>query len=150
METTQFLPLPENREAVRVISERVLTEVAPDEVEVSAGFIEPLIDMASRGETVTVDTSDEAGGFGGADLMVMVVVPVVVTVLGNVLTKLGEVGVEELRKKLKSEKEPKAFIKITVDDIEVVVRRTKSPGAKRKIKALAKAVNAALLEYLVS
>ncbi len=150
MKTTQFLSVPENRAAVRAISQQVLAEVEPDEVEVSASFIEPLIDMTARGEIVTVDTSDEAGGFGAADLMVTVVVPVVVAVLGNLLTKLGEVEIEELKKKLKREKEAKVFIKVTVEDIEVVVKRTKSPGAKRKIKALAGALNGALLEYLAS
>lgn len=150
MEATRFLSVPENRTAVQVISQQVLAEVEPDEVEVSTGFIEPLIDMAVRGEIVTVDTSDEAGGFGGADLMVAVVVPIVVAVLSKLLADLGGVGIEDLKKKLKRDKEAKAFIKITVGDIEAVVSRTKSPGGKKKIKALAKAVNAALLEYLAS
>lgn len=146
---SRFLSIAENQMAVRVISQQVLAEVEPGEIK-TAGFIEPLIDMVARGEAVTVDTSGEVGGLGQADPMVLVVVPLVVTILGNLLAKLGEVGVGELRKKLKREKEAKAFIKITVGDIEAIVSSTKSPRGKRKIKELAKAVNAALAAYLES
>lgn len=148
MENVQFLAIKENRAAVRAISERVLAEIEPDELEISVGFIDPLIDMAAGGEIVTVDTSDEAGSFGGADLMVMVVVPLVVAVLGDLLTKLGELGIEELKKKLKRNKEARTIAKITVGDIEAVVRRIKSPRASRRTKELARTVNVVLLEYL--
>jgi len=148
MENVEFLSIPENRAAVRAISQRVLAKVEPDELEVSAGLVDPLIDMAAAGKVVTVDTSDKAGGFGGADLMVMVVVPVVVAVLGNLLTKLGELGIDQLKEKLKQKKEATALAKITVGDIEAVVSYTKSSRGMKRTKELASAVNIVLLEYL--
>ena len=143
-----FLSVPENRMAVRAISRRVLAELEPDEVQASAGFIDPLIDVAAAGEIITVDTSDEAGSFGGADLMVIVVVPVVVDVVGNLLARLGERKIDELKERLRRKKDPYVLVRITVDDLEVIVKSTKSARGKRKIKKIVQAMNTALIEYL--
>jgi hypothetical protein len=148
MESTQFLRVPGNRASVRTVSQWVLAEIAPDELEASVGFIDSLIDMAAEGEVVTVDVYDKAGSFGGADLMVMVVVPVVITALGELLAKLGEAGIDGLKRKLRREKEAETLVAISVDDVEVVVSRIGPPGSKRRTKKLAKAVNKALIEYL--
>jgi len=150
MKAEQLLLQPENRAAVRAISQQVLAEVAPAEISVSARFIDPLIEMAAEGRPITADSTDQAFGLGGGELMVLVIVPVVTTVLGKLLTKIGEDSIEALKKKLKHDRKAKAFIEITVDDVEVVISRSKSPGAKKKVRKLARAVNAALLAYLAS
>lgn len=144
----QWLLSPENRAAVRAISQQVLVEVAPDEASVSARFIEPLIDMAAEGKMVNADNADQEMGLGGGELIVLIVVPTVTEVLGKLLVKLGEEGIEALKKRLKRDKEAKKFIEIKVDDIEAVVSRSRSPGAKKKVRELTRALNAALLAYL--
>lgn len=148
METVEFLSVPENRAMVRTISQRVLSKIEPDELEVSIGLIDPLIDMAAEGETVTTDTSDEPGSFGGADLMVMVVVPVVVAVVGDLLTELGKLGIEQLKKKLKQEKRTQSTVQVAVGDVEMIVKRVGSSKAKKRTKELTQAVNVVLLDYL--
>jgi hypothetical protein len=146
--------MPENRAVVRALSQRVLAEVAsPDEAAVSASFIEPLIDMADSGEVVSVEAAEEPGGFGGNDLLVFVVVPVIVTVMGNIITEFGKLAIEELKGKLKQDKEAKAIlVKITVRDVEAVVTqvaaRTGSTRAKKKNKELRRRIYAAIIEYL--
>ena len=149
METIQFLSVPENRTAVRAISQQVLAEVAPAEISVSARFIDPLIEMAPEGKVVA-DASDQAMGLAGGELMVLIVVPVVTTVLSKLLTKIGEDSIEALKKRLKHDQKAKALIKVTVDDIEVVVSRSKSPISKKKVRELVRVLNAALLSYLAS
>ena len=148
MKAKQILSLPGNRKAALVISQQVLAQIAPDETMETATLVEPLIDMAGKGEVVTIDTSDQAGSFGGADLMVIVVVPAVVTLITNLLTEFGKAGIEELREIAKRKEEAKTLLKVTVGDVEAVVRRTKSAKGKKRTKELVQAINAALVDYL--
>jgi hypothetical protein len=148
MTNTKFLDKPENREAARIVSQRVLAEVEPKELEISAGLIDPLLDMSAQGKVITTDTSDQPGGFGGSDLMVLVVVPIVVTVLGNLLTELGKIGVEELKEKIKQRKDAEDLILVASSDVEAIVSRAKSTRGARKSKELTQALNKTLLEYL--
>jgi len=151
MKVELLLSIPENRAVVRALSLRVLAEVATaDEVTVSASFIEPLIDMADRGEVVSVEASDKPGGFGGNDLLAFVVVPVVAEVVVKLLIKGIGLATEEARKKLKYNKEAKAILKITIGDVEAIVTRTRSKRGRDKINALTQSVNAALLAYVES
>lgn len=149
MEAAKFLNQPENREAARTISQHVLAEVEPGELEVSVGLIDPLLDMSAQGEMVTADSSDEAGGFGGSDLLVMVVVPLVVTVLGDLLVELGKVGIKEIKEKLEQRKDAKDLILVaSSSNVDAVVRRAQSlRGAGRK-KELTRALATVLFEYL--
>jgi len=149
MEAAKFLDQPENREAARTISQHVLAEVEPSELEVSVGLIDPLLDMAAQGEMATADSSDEAGGFGGSDLLVMVVVPLVVTVLGDLLVEVGKVGIKEIKEKLEQRKDAKDLILVaSSSNVDAVVRHAQSlRGAGRK-KELTRALATALLEYL--
>jgi hypothetical protein len=150
MKTDQFLSVPENRAAARSISQQVAAALAPSEAKLSERFIEPLLDMVAKGESLTTEASEKEMGFGGADLVLLVVVPVVVAVLINLLTKLSEDSIEAIKARVKKEKEAKAFIKITVQDLELVVSRTKFAGNKKKTQELEKAINAALLDYFES
>jgi hypothetical protein len=147
MTNANFLDKTENRDAARIISQRVLAEVEPKELEISAGLIDPLLDMSAQGKVITTDTSDQPGGFGGADLMVLVVVPIVVTVLGNLLTELGKIGVEEL-KEIKQRKDAEDLILVASSDIESIISRTQSTRGAGKSKELTQALNKTLLEYL--
>jgi hypothetical protein len=150
MKSTQMILIPENRSAAKLISQQVLARIKPTEVEASAAFIDPLLDMTASGKTVTIDDSDEVGSFGGADLAVAVVVPIVVEVIGKLLVKLGETKIEDIRKRRKAkelDEEARAFITIAVDDIEVIVKRINPSMGRREIKNLAQAINQALLEY---
>lgn len=148
MTKKNFLNKPENREAARIISQRVLAEVEPKELEISAGLVDPLLDMSAQGKVITADTSDQPGSFGGVDLMVVVVVPLVVTVLGNLLTELGKIGIEELKEKLKQRERAEDLILVASRDVEAIVSRTKSTRGARKSKELTQALNKTLLEYL--
>ncbi len=145
-----FFSNTENEAAVQGISLDILGVVADaDEVETTSGFISLLIGMMSEGEEITMDAYDEAGGFGGADLLVIVVVPATAVALDYLLTKFGAESVSELKKRLQTMPNPQDLIKITADDIREAVNRTKSVAGKRKIKEIAKAVNGAISAYLL-
>ncbi|MCP4111349.1 MAG: hypothetical protein GY749_38440 [Desulfobacteraceae bacterium] len=140
----EFLSIPQNRECVRFISQRVLSEIAPEQLEVSVGFIDPLMDMCARGEIAQVGSSDKAGGFGGTDLMIMVVVPIVVNIISNrlydIITKKGK----------KEEVRAEPVEKITFVNIQQNVLVIKPSSSKKEITRMAEAINNAVGEYLES
>jgi len=148
MKNELFLSSPENRAAVKIISQRVLAEVEPDELGKAARFIEPLMDMAARDEVVVRDPAHQAGGFGSADLIVSVVIPTIVTALVNLLRQLETARMEAANKK-KMESEVNQLIKAEVEQaMEEMLRRTRSMKAKRKSKALKRAVIAEITRHL--
>jgi len=144
-----FLSKPENRAAVHNIGQELLAEVAPEEAEVTTSFIEPLIEMTARGETITADSLDESGGFGGADLMVVVAVQVAIAVLHKLLTRSDEASVEEFKRRLQSEENPKTLIKIEADDVKIAILNTNSSQGKKNSRQIIKAVNLILSAYLL-
>ena len=145
-EKIPFLSLPENRAAAKTISLRVLARVRPEEAEDSAGLIEPLLDMIMD-EVVLADGPDDAGGFGGTGLMVLVVTPTVSAALDHLLTRLGEASIAALKKR-RREQPASTPVTITVDDVQPLIARTRSPRGVRTIKTLLPAINAAIRDYL--
>jgi len=115
MRTGEFLSVPENRTAARSISEQAVAILAPSEASVSRQFVEPALDMVARGESLTPEASDAAMGLGGAELALLVVVPTVVQVLTQLLTRLGEESIEAVKTRSR-EKETEAWISIQVVD----------------------------------
>jgi len=146
--SAKLLPTPENQAAIQAISYDVLLKIAPDEVEASQVFLAPLIDMAIHGEEMPSSSPDKAGGLGSVDLMAMVVIPVVVTVLSDLLVELGKVKVEEIKEERQKAREAKALKRITYEDIAPLVKRIRPASTKKEIYHLAEAVNKILLEYL--
>ena len=94
MKTDQFLSVPENRAAARAISLQAAATLAPSEARMSRRFIEPLLDMVAKGESLTTEASDASMGLGGADLVLMVVAATVVQVLVQFLGQLYENNVQ--------------------------------------------------------
>ena len=127
MDVGQFLSIPENREAVKAIVARVLAEIEPVEAEVTACYVEPLLDLAGRGEVVAVDLWDEPGRFGNADLLVNLVVPLV----ANAVARAGSGGVVVSRHEVKS-----------------MIVRLRSPRGRRHLEELERAINSALAESI--
>jgi hypothetical protein len=143
----QFLSVPGNRTTVKTLTRDILARVEPDEVEASLILMDPLVEMVSQDEVPAAEVSDEAGGFGGSDLLVLVVVPLVVDILGNLLTKWGEMELEKLRERLKQEKEAKALIRVTTGDLQAVIARTKSLRALERTGELIDATNEVIADY---
>jgi hypothetical protein len=139
----------ENRQAVKEICQQILVAVTPNEVPISQAFIDPLLEMAANDEIVTIDASDQAGGLGGVDLMIAVVVPITVAVLANILTELGKATIEEVKELWKKQEIGKEKLSLLVDDktIKIIVDRTGSPKARQKLAVLTRAVNEAVAEY---
>jgi len=148
MEVGKFLSIPENRAAVAEIVSKVLTQIAPDEQEITDEFLEPLLDLAAEGEVPPVDTSDEATSFGGLDLMVQVLVPTVVGVMANLLSALGIETVKALRERRRREVED--ALAAQLDSAKRAIRRTRSPRARRQKEALARAVLAEIADSVTS
>lgn len=126
MEVGEFLAVPANREAVRAVAVKALAKLEPSGTEVELGYLEPLIDMASLDEVVTMDLWDEAGRFGTVDLLVPLVVPLVAQALAR-----AEGGTAA----------------VTVEDVKRMVLRVRSPQGRRRLREIEKELNTALVEH---
>ncbi len=91
--------------------------VSVEEMEVSLGEIDYLVELAQEGEVVPIDVSDPAGGFGPPDLWVATVAPAVVAILAARVASAG-------------------FKEIATREVEEVVRRVRSPRARRELGRL--------------
>jgi hypothetical protein len=128
------------REAAREISLAVLKELAPEEVEVALGFLDPLIEMAADNELVYVKGSDHSGGFGGTDVLFASVVPAVV----KALVALG------MDRDTGSDPDPQKteeVLRQASAEIKDVVRRVGSQRAADASVELLQALRKATLSY---
>ena len=123
METTAVMTTSE----IRGVSLEVLASlgVSVEEMEVSLGEIDFLIELAQEGEVIPIDISDPAGGFGPPDLWVATVVPAVAALLA-----VKDCGVD--------------FMEIATREVKDVVRRVRSPRARRELNQLLEALFAAV------
>jgi len=144
----QSLSLSANQKAVRDISKKVLGILKPSELTVFDDLIDAVMNMTARGRFATVGGIDMPGSLGVQDLMIVIVVPIVAAAVDEMLQRLGHTTVEQIKRRLKKEEEIKAQLEVKVGDIETVIRIIQYPGGKKEIQGLARAVNAALLEYL--
>jgi hypothetical protein len=126
MHVGEFLAVPTNREAVRVVALRVLNKLEPSGAEVELGYLEPLIDMVARDEVATLDLWDEAGRFGTVDLLVPLIAPLVAQALAR-----AEGGIAS----------------VTVEDVKRMVLRVRSPQGRRRLREIERELNAALVEH---
>jgi hypothetical protein len=143
MKHDQFLTIPENRECVRIISQQILTKLRPGEISLSEGLIDPLMNMYADGKKVTLTKSDKAGGFGGSDLMVMILVPIVINVLSNLLTEYGKNKMGELKEQRK--KSRKDVIREGTSHIIMEIRPFTT---KKETNLLMEAIDDAVEQYL--
>ncbi len=142
MEEQHTLPAePTHRDAAREISRLVLVEIAPEEVEISLGFIDALIELAEDGEVVPVDVGDHVGGFGGADMMVVSVVPSVVKVLSRLAHRREG---RELPKSAAVEE----VVREAVPELEQVIRRVGSPRGRDRLPELIASISGATQRYV--
>lgn len=91
-------------------------EVIEEEMEVTYGEIDYLVELAQGGEVLPIDLSDPAGGFGPPDLWIATVVPAVATVLAARRAGLDDAAIAE--------------------QVAEIVRRVRSPRAKRERERL--------------
>ncbi len=131
------------REAAREISLAVLEELAPEEVEVALGFLDPLIEMAADDELAWIDSGDHSGGFGGSDVFFASVVPAVVAALTRI-------GLDCQGKPLSSLPEIEEILRHDSDGIEEIVRRTGSRRAADSIAQLLQAIHEVTLRHFVA
>lgn len=142
MEVETFLAIPENRAAVEEIVGKVLAQIAPDEVEITDEFLEPLLDLIAEGVTPSFDRSDAAISFGGLDLMIQVVVPTVVGVLANLLSALGVETVKALHERGRRAVDPP--LEAQLGEAKRLIRRSRSPRGKKRADEIAQTVLAAI------
>jgi hypothetical protein len=103
MEHSEFLSAPENRDLARSVSMQAAGDLAPSEARVNKRFVDPLLDMVAKGETISPKATESAMGLGGGELALMLVVPIVVQVLVQFLQKLGENHVGDVMTRLERE-----------------------------------------------
>lgn len=147
---SELISGPKFRIVAANISESVLGQVAPDELIVNP--VDDLLDLAVDGQLVKATPDDHAGGFGGADLVAFVVIPVVVSVLSDLLAEFGKMGLEELQKewRRRKEKERERLLRdCTTIHVDVVIVDTHSRAAKKKRRQIIRITVEQIDELLV-
>lgn len=94
MSMSDFLAVPACAEAIRRAVLQVQREVAPEELEVTIDYVDPLIELAARNELPSADTPGEAGQFGAADWMLL---PILFLVLGVLQSDLDHAAFLDLQ-----------------------------------------------------
>ena len=80
-------------------------------------------------------------------MTIVVIVPVVAAVVDELLSRLGHATFAQIKKRLT--KETISQIEFKVGDIEAIVQVTHPNQDKVRLDELTKAINEALIEYLV-
>lgn len=105
MEHNELLAMPENRQAVKDISLQAVSKFVPSELATSRLFVDPLLDLVAQGHTLSAEASDEAMGLGGADLALLIVVPLISQIFGQFLAKWGLNTIDAFRANMKTGQE---------------------------------------------
>jgi hypothetical protein len=114
---------PDHQLLVQSIVSRVLLILEPSGAELELGYIQPLIELASKNEVIEADLWDEAGRFGNADLLGPLVVPLVVFALASANGRRAAV---------------------TSEDVKRMVLRIRSSQGRRRMQEIEQAINTAL------
>lgn len=131
MNKTEFLAAPSRLRGVRDAVLAVQRDVAPEEWEVTLDYVGPLIELAVRDELPTAKASNEAGGFGAGDWMLL---PIIFLVMGVLEERLEAGTVRD----------------ITEAEVRDFVRRSGSLPARKLVGELTRAVKKAFSRYLTA
>lgn len=135
---TEFLATPANLAAIRDIVLQVQREIAPEEVAVTSSYVDPLIDLAARGELPMADLSREAFGFGAADLLLL---PIVSAVVGVLQARI-EAG--------KASSSRELWEGVGEAEVQPLVLRTKSPRGLQVVAQLTRSIRRAFTRHLAA
>jgi hypothetical protein len=143
-----------NLEAIRAIGQNVILEIAPDE-RLSAGkLMDRIVQVNEQRKVLEAKTSsNEAGSFGGLDLVTLVVVPLIVTTLGEICKQLVIWRIDELKKQAKKNKESEKQLSTLVDIVveqkyEEISRKVNSEKSRSKRKVILKSTKLQIKKYL--
>jgi hypothetical protein len=134
-----FVADPKGRQVIQEIIEEILVEVEPAELDLSPVFIESLLDAAVRGETVRLDTDEEAGRFGQGDWMFVVIVPLVVQAMERLLDQLAGLGPAD-----SVGADDAAAAAVSANEVRKLVRFVGSRRARTQVDALIQALRRSL------
>ncbi len=129
MNAAEFLAAPSHLRALRDAVLAVQREVAPEEWEVTTDYVGPLIELAARDELPTTDTSDDAGGFGAADWMLL---PIIFMVMGVLQARLETGDTRD----------------ITEAEVRGLVRHSGSLPARKLVSELTRSLQKAFSQHL--
>ena len=151
----QFLRVPENRAIARSICLHAIEIFAPEQVRISNRFIDHVLDVLAKGESLTTVANDTAMGLGIADLALKVVASIVVQVSVELWHKSGENRIDAFKAQVQKDAEIKEHLDITkASSIAIIIQDAQGrgdsvefAGDKDEIQDLAVAISAAFSEY---
>ncbi|NDJ34109.1 MAG: toll/interleukin-1 receptor domain-containing protein [Chloroflexi bacterium] len=88
-----------NRLIIEHLSQQIIAQVRPDEVEVSLFVMDPVIEKAAQGKVIHVG-DDLEFGLGSGELLAIIVVPILVNWLGDVLKAAAQGGDATIKQRL--------------------------------------------------
>jgi len=131
---------PANLAVIRAIGSSVVLDVAPDEELSAQKLIDPIAQAYEEGHLLVARMDSKTpGGFGDVDLILLVIVPVVIEVLGELGKQLLTMGFDALKKRIKEKEANKSkaieIIEVTVEQkYKLVNQKVKSKKARSKEK----------------
>jgi len=131
---------PENLAVIRTIGSAVVHDVAPDEESSAQKLIDPITQAYEEGHLLIARVDSKTpGGFGDTDLILLVIVPVVVEVLGELGKQLVTIGIDALKKRIKeketNKRQAEEIIDVTVEqEYRLINHKVKSKKARSKEK----------------
>lgn len=142
-----------NLKVIRGLAKAVIQDVAPDEELTAAKLTDQILEKYERGEVLVADTSlSDPGSFGSVDLVTLVVIPLLVTTIGELCKQLVIWSIEEIKNDLDSEKISKQKLSQIIDVIvdskyEETDKKVKSKKSRAKGRKIPKAVKVRVKNY---
>jgi hypothetical protein len=144
----------DNLEAIRALSRDIVHSVEPEEDISAKKLVDRLVKGCEEGKLPVADNDAErAGGFGGIDLITLVVVPLVVAVLKKICDELVEWSFEKMKIDLKKNIEKKVELSKKIDYLVeeqyiIVSEKVRSKKSRRKEKIIKQTTKVSIKKML--
>jgi hypothetical protein len=130
-----------NRNAVRDISLEVIRAVKRDQAQISRVVVDPIIDRAAQG-LVLKSGSDTAFALGGGELLLLVVIPIVVSMLTEMLKSSSIENLAQVQRTQHTQ-----LPLVSQSNVARMITETGINANEQEISELTKAINAAVSAY---
>ncbi len=131
---SEFLSDPAAFAAFRAAILEMQAELAPEEVEATKTYLEPLIRLAARGELPSVDPESRSGQFGEGDWLLL---PILSAAAGTLQSRLAGGAPRE------------TWPQVTDAEVRPLVFQTKSPRGALQVPQLTRALHRAFARHLI-
>jgi len=141
-----------HRPTLKALIQDAVAVVEPNETEIARDLIDPLLDRIERGDQIEPRFDDRPGGFGGVELAVWAITPLVLHALAKLIRELGENWAEKLAPRTPADRaggrrQGELFV-LSVEDAAVVLRVPVPDDLSYDLPELVHAVHEAVWRHI--